>query len=87
MPSAGRCRATPTGAIVTAVVSAVTGADAPDLHVADEIVAVNGTTVDSACALIAAMHAVPSGTTVTLTIKRARISTSGAYLVSGARQR
>jgi Lon-like protease len=65
-----------TGAIVTAVESD-SPAQRANIDVATEIVAVNGATVDSACSLINAMHAVPSGTTVDLTIKRARISPSG----------
>ena len=68
--------ATPTGAIVTEVV-APSPARRAGLHVADEIIGVNGTTVTSECALIAATHSIPSGTTVTLSIKRARISKKG----------
>jgi PDZ domain-containing protein len=67
---------TATGAIVTAVESD-SPAQRANIHVATEIVAVNGTTVNSACSLINAMHAVPAGTTVDLTIIRARISPSG----------
>jgi PDZ domain-containing protein len=37
----------------------------------------NGKSVDSACALIDAMHSVPAGTTVHLSVKRARISPTG----------
>ena len=67
---------TATGAIVTAVESD-SPAQRANINVASEIVAVNGTTVDSACSLITAMHAVPAGTTVNLSIKRSRISPSG----------
>jgi PDZ domain-containing protein len=38
---------------------------------------VNGTSVDAACSLIVAMHSIPAGTTVHLSIKRARISSTG----------
>jgi Lon-like protease len=67
---------TATGAIVTAVESD-SPAQRANINVASEIVAVNGTTVDSACSLITALHAVPAGTTVNLSIKRSRISPSG----------
>jgi PDZ domain-containing protein len=67
---------TATGAIINSVV-APSPASSARLHVADEIVAVNGTAVDSACSLIVAMHAVPAGTTVHLSIKRAKISSTG----------
>jgi PDZ domain-containing protein len=69
--------ATPTGAIVNSVV-APSPARRAGIHVADEIVGVNGTSVDSACSLIAAMHAIPAGATVHLSLKRARISAKGA---------
>jgi PDZ domain-containing protein len=45
--------------------------------VADEIIGVNGTTVTSECTLIAATHSIPAGTSVTLSIERARISKEG----------
>jgi len=67
---------TPTGAIINSVV-APSAAHSAGLNVADEIVAVNGTSVDSACSLIRSMHTVPAGTTVHLSIKRARISSTG----------
>ena len=66
-----------TGAVITSI-EAPSPADRAGLHVADEIVGVNGTTVDSACSLITAMHAVPAGTDVHMSIKRARISSTGA---------
>ena len=47
------------------------------LHVADEIVAVDNATVNSACSLISVMHPIPAGSSVRLTIKRARISSTG----------
>jgi PDZ domain-containing protein len=67
---------TGTGAVINSVV-APSPAYSARLHVADEIVAVNGTPVDSACSLIAAMHSVPAGTVVHLSVKRARISSTG----------
>lgn len=68
--------ATPAGAIVNSVV-APSPAQRAGLHVADEIVGVDGRSVVSACSLIGALHAVPAGATVHLSIKRARISSSG----------
>jgi PDZ domain-containing protein len=68
--------ATPTGAVVTAVESD-SPAQRANIHVASEVVAVNATKVDSACALISAMHAVPAGSSVELTIKGAHIAGSG----------
>jgi PDZ domain-containing protein len=68
--------ATATGAVVNSVV-APSPARSAGIHVADEIVGVNGTSVDSACSLITAMHSVRAGSNVRLSIKRARISTKG----------
>jgi Lon-like protease len=68
--------ATATGAIVTSIV-APSPARTAGIHVADEIVAVNSTAVTSACSLIGAMHSVPAGTTVHLSLKRAHISGAG----------
>ena len=67
---------TPTGAIVNSVVSP-SPARSAGLHVADEIVGVNVTPVTSACSLIEAMHSIRAGTTVHLSIRRARISSTG----------
>jgi Lon-like protease len=67
---------TPTGAIVNSVV-APSPARAAGINVADEIVGVNGSAVDSSCALIAAMHAVPAGSKVHLSVRRAHISSAG----------
>jgi len=69
--------ATLTGAIVNTVV-APSPARSADIHVGDEIVAVNSTAVTSACSLIATTHSIPAGTKVRLTIKRAKISSAGA---------
>jgi Lon-like protease len=67
---------TPTGAVINSVV-APSPAHGAGLAVADEIVAVNAHAVTSACSLIVAMHSVPAGTSVHLSIKRARISATG----------
>ncbi len=71
-----RTPATATGAIVNAV-SAPSPARTAGLHVADEIVAVNGTSVTSTCALIRAVHDVAPGTKERLTVERAKISPTG----------
>jgi PDZ domain-containing protein len=67
---------TPTGAVVNSVV-APSPAQSAGIHVADEITGVNGTAVDSACSLITAMHSVPAGTKVHLSVARAKISNTG----------
>lgn len=67
---------TPTGAIVNSV-AAPSPARTAGLHVADEIVAVNGTAVTSSCALVRAVHDFVPGTKERLTIDRAKISPSG----------
>ncbi len=67
---------TPTGAVVNSVVSP-SPARSAGIQLADEIIGVNGTRVDSACSLVAAMHPIPAGTTVHLSVKRARISKTG----------
>jgi PDZ domain-containing protein len=67
---------TATGAVINSV-EAPSPAYSAGLRVADEIVGVDGKSVDSACSLIVATHLVPAGTHVRLSIKRARISSSG----------
>ena len=67
---------TPTGAIVNSV-TAPSPARTAGIHVADEIVAVNGTAVTSSCALVRAVHGLVPGTKERLTIERAKISQSG----------
>ncbi len=74
---------TSTGAIINSVV-APSPAHSAGINVADEIVAVNGASVDSACSLIRALHTVPSGTGVHLSIKRARISSTGVITYRSA---
>ena len=67
---------TPTGAIINSV-AAPSPAQRAGLQVADEIIAVNGTPVVSTCSLISAMHSIPAGTRVRLSLKRAKISSAG----------
>ena len=68
--------ATPTGAVVTGVV-APSPARKAGLAVADEIVAVNGTPVDSRCSLFALLHPLGPDTSVSLGVKRAHVSPTG----------
>ncbi len=67
---------TDTGAIVNAVVEHSPASNAK-IHVADEIVAVNGTSVTTSCGLEGAMHSLAPGTPVTLGLERAHISGGG----------
>jgi PDZ domain-containing protein len=67
---------TPTGAIVNAV-NASSPAQSAGLHVADQIVAVNGTAVTSSCGLVRAVHDVAPGTKDHLTVDHAQISPTG----------
>jgi PDZ domain-containing protein len=68
--------ATPTGAIVNGVV-APSPARQAHVHVADEIVGVDGTAVDSSCALVGRVHDMKPGTRVRLSIERAHITNAG----------
>ncbi len=77
-----RTPATPSGAVVTSV-SAPSPARSAGLHVADEIVAANGTPVTSTCALIRVVHDVAPGAKERLTIDRAKISPSGIITYRG----
>jgi PDZ domain-containing protein len=74
---------TSTGAIITSVV-APSPAQRAGLHVADEIVGVNGTPVVSSCSLISAMHSIPADTSVRLSLKRAKISSAGVITYASA---
>lgn len=65
-----------TGAVINSVESS-SAASRAGINVADEVVAVNHTTVTSTCSLVAVMHSIPAGTSVTVTLKRARISNAG----------
>ena len=67
---------TPNGAIITAVEDP-SPARTAQLHVADEIVAVNARAVTSTCSVIAALHDVAPKTLVHLRIDRATISSKG----------
>ncbi|MGA2295244.1 MAG: PDZ domain-containing protein [Acidimicrobiales bacterium] len=69
--------ATSTGAIINGVV-APSPARAAGLHVADEIVAVNGQAVRSTCGLISLVHSIKPATALHLSVRRAKISPSGA---------
>jgi PDZ domain-containing protein len=68
--------ATRTGAIVNGVVSP-SPARTANVHVGDEIVAVNGTPVRSTCQLIGYVHDLAPSTKVRLSIKRVKISKAG----------
>ena len=74
---------TPTGAIINSVV-APSPAQSAGIHVADEIVGLNGAKVDSACSLITAMHSIPAGTKVHLSVERAKISADGVITYRSA---
>jgi Lon-like protease len=74
---------TPTGAIINAVVDP-SPAKSAGIHVADEIVGANGKSVNSACALIGALHSFAPGTKVGLSVKRARISPTGVITYRSA---
>jgi PDZ domain-containing protein len=68
---------TPTGAIVISV-NAPSPANAAHVHVADEIVALNGKRITTTCSLIDAVHSLAPGTAVRVGLARASISTKGA---------
>ena len=68
--------ATPDGALITAV-----GSKAPaegNVSVADVVDEVNGTSVNSSCALIAAVHDLAPGTKVELGVRKATIKRDGS---------
>ncbi len=65
-----------TGAVVTAVV-APSPARRANVHVADEIVAMNGRSVRTSCDLVRGVHSLAPGTTVHLSVARATISNAG----------
>lgn len=68
--------ATATGAVLTSV-SAPSPAKTAGLHVADEIVALDGSPVTSSCSLVRAVHDIVPGTKEHLTVRRAKISPTG----------
>jgi PDZ domain-containing protein len=65
-----------TGAVVTSVV-APSPARTAGIKVGDEIVGVNGKTVRNSCALITLVHSLAPGTSVGLSVERAKISRKG----------
>jgi PDZ domain-containing protein len=67
---------TPAGTVVTGVVDASPAAKA-HLHVGDEIVGINTTTIRSNCQLVAYFHDLAPGTAVTLKVDRVTISGTG----------
>lgn len=67
---------TPTGSIVNGVVDP-SPAWSASLHVGDEIVGVDGTAIDSSCALVKFVHVLAPGTVLHLRVERVRISASG----------
>jgi len=71
-----RVPATPAGAILTEVLSKTPAARA-QLHVGDEVTALNGHAVTSSCALVGAMNSVTPGTSVTLTVRRVHTTNAG----------
>ena len=66
----------PTGAVVTAV-NDPSPAYAAGLRVADEVVALDGTPVDSSCSLIGLVHGYRPGTVERMSVRRARINAKG----------
>jgi Lon-like protease len=66
----------PTGATVTGVVSP-SPARTAGLHVADQIVGVNGEAVRSSCGLIRLVHGVKPGAVLRVRVERAKISPAG----------
>ena len=71
-----RIHATRTGAVVTAVI-APSPARRAGLAVADEIVGVDSAPVSSTCSLVARVDSRPPGTHLTLSVRKASISSSG----------
>lgn len=71
-----RIEARPTGAVVNAVIDP-SPAYAARLHVGDEIVGINGSTVRSACDLVSRVHALAPGRRVRLALRPVTISAKG----------
>lgn len=67
---------TRTGTIVTGVVSP-SPARSTGVHVGDEIIGVNATTITSGCQLIGAVHSLAPGTALTLHVRPVKISNAG----------
>jgi PDZ domain-containing protein len=68
--------ATPTGAVVTAVINP-SPASRANVTVGDEIIGVDGTTVHSGCQLVSYVHNLAPGTAVTLHLSKVKISSIG----------
>ncbi len=69
--------ATPTGAVVTAVIDPSPASKAK-LTVGDEIIGVNGTTIRSGCQLVSYVHDLEPGTPLTLHLSKVKYSSIGA---------
>lgn len=67
---------TRTGTVVTAIV-APSPARSAGVHVGDEIIGVNATTIRSGCQLIGAVHLLAPGTSLTLHVRPVKISNAG----------
>ncbi|MGA7834110.1 MAG: S16 family serine protease [Acidimicrobiales bacterium] len=67
---------TPTGAVVTAVVDS-SPASRAKLHVGDEIVGFNGTSITSGCQLAQDVHELSPDTKVVLHVRKVKISSTG----------
>ncbi|MHB8378634.1 MAG: S16 family serine protease [Acidimicrobiales bacterium] len=67
---------TSTGTVVTGVV-APSPARSAGVHVGDEIIGVNTTTITSSCQLIGAVHSLAPGTSLTLRVRPVNISNDG----------
>jgi PDZ domain-containing protein len=72
-----RVPATPTGAVVTAVVNP-SPASRANITVGDEVVGVNTTAIHSGCQLVAYVHDLAPGTPVTLHMSKVKISSIGS---------
>jgi len=77
-----RIPATMTGAVITAVANNTPAAHA-SLHVGDEITAVDGRAVTSACTLIGSLGHVAAHTVVHVTLRRTTFSTTGVLRRGG----
>ncbi len=71
-----RVPATPTGAVITAVVDS-SPASRAGLTVGDEIVGVNNTAIRSGCAVVSHVHDLAPGTALTLHLSKVKISATG----------
>ena len=67
---------TAVGAVVTGVVAG-SPARSANLNVGDEVISVNGKRVTSSCQMVSAVHALATGTALTLRVKHVKISGTG----------